>query len=374
MINHSAKNVRGTTIKKHKILILRPDGIGDLLNSTPAIALLRRCYPDAHIAVLVRPLNAEILIGNPDINEIIIYDKTGLHKKFKERLQFFYQLRQTRYDVAIVMYTAWWCNWTAYISGAKVRVGRYQKRFKRTLTHPYKRTYPKGTVHEIERNLDLARMICDSAMDEDIENKTCSANLVLNLSAEERQWARDNLNRMGITENDFLVCIHPGGSSFDKLWPEVSYAQIADRLIEQKGAKILLIHGPSESALAHNIQQFMTNNFIIYAPESLRQLSAMAERCHLFLCNDSGPMHIATALGVSTVAIFGPTDYVRWAPRHEYAVIARRDMPCWPCKAHKCSKNFECTKHLPVETVWEKIETLLTKLSYRSRTINIEIS
>ncbi|MFQ6042312.1 MAG: lipopolysaccharide heptosyltransferase II [Candidatus Poribacteria bacterium] len=335
-----------------KILILRPDGIGDLLNSTPAISLLRRSYPDAHITVLVQPLNAEILTGNPDVDEVLIYDRVGKHKRFGERLKFLHRLRKTGYDLVVVMYTSSWYNFLAYVSGAKYRVGRYQKRFKSALTHPSKKTYAKGTVHEVLRNLDLARIICD-------KEKSMDTRLVLNLSEEEKQWARDYLKRLGISEDDFLVCIHPGGSSFDKLWTEDGYAQVADRLVERFGAKILMFHGPSESKLASDIQQRMTHDVLIYAPESLRQLAALIDRCKLFICNDSGPMHIAAALDVPTVAIFGPTDHVRWAPRSPNAKIAHRDMPCWPCSAHKCKRNFECTKLLPVETVWEKIEALL---------------
>ncbi|MBM3239070.1 lipopolysaccharide heptosyltransferase II [Candidatus Poribacteria bacterium] len=349
-----------------KILILRPDGIGDLLNSTPAISLLRKSYPDAHITVFVRPLNAEILIGNPDVDEVLIYDRMGKHKRLLERLKFFHRLWKAGYDLAVVMYTASWYNLLAYVSGAKYRVGRYQKRFKSTLTHPSRQTYAKGTVHEVERNLDLVRRICDDEIASPSQ-KTKSFDLVLNLSVEENQWAYDFIQKFSISEDDFLVCIHPGGSSFDKLWTEDGYAQIADRLVNKFGAKILMLHGPSEAKLAIDIQQRMTHDVIpdtigmfhIYAPESLRQLAALINCCKLFICNDSGPMHIAAALNVPIVAIFGPTDHVRWAPRSPNAQIARRDMPCWPCSAHKCKNNFECTKLLPVETVWEKIETLL---------------
>ena len=341
-----------------KILILRPDGIGDLLNSTPAISLLRRSYPDAHIAVLVRPLNAEILIGNPDVDEVLIYDRTGEHKRLWERLKFFHRLRKTGYDLVVVMYTASWYNFLAYASGAKYRVGRYQKRFKSTLTHPCRQTYAKGTVHEVERNLDLVRIICDNEIASPSQNAK-SFDLVLNLSAEEKRWAHDYIQKLGISEDDFFVCIHPGGSSFDKLWTEDGYAQIADRLVNQFGAKILILHGHSESKLANDIQRRITHDVVICAPESLCQLAALINCCKLFVCNDSGPMHVAAALDVPTVAIFGPTDHVRWAPRSLNAKIARRNMPCWPCSAHKCKNSFECTKLLPVETVWEKIEALL---------------
>jgi len=335
-----------------KILVLRTDGIGDLLNSTPAISVLRQSYPESHVTVLASPRNAEMLVGNPDVDEILTYDK---HKRFRERLNFLLSLRRKSFDLAIAMYTSSWCNFAAWFSGAKYRVGRYQKRFKNTLTHSHKRTYSKGTVHETVRNLELVKPICDG------KNGTLfDGRLVLNLSPSEKGWARSWLKQVEISEDDFLAIVHPGASSFDKMWTEPSYAQISDMLINQYGAKVLILCSDSETELASNIRQnMMINEAIIHTPESLRLLAALINEARLFICNDSGPMHIAAALEVPTVAIFGTTDHIRWAPLSERAVIAIREMPCRPCSAHKCQREFECVKRLPVEMVWEKVESLM---------------
>jgi len=345
-----------------KILILRTDGIGDLLNSTPAISVLRQNYPDSHITVLASTRNAEMLLNNLNVNEMLIYDK---HKRkrcrlrlhlLRERLQFLLELRSKSFDLAIAMRTSSWCNSIAWFSGAKYRVGRYQKRFKRTLTHPHRQVYPKGTVHETVRNLELVKPICDSR---NVPTTFLDSRLVLNLSPAEEQWAQNWLKQVGICAGDVLAGVHPGASSFDKIWPEPFYARVSDMLINQYGAKILILCGPSESELASNILDNMANGAIIHSPKSLRQLAALINECAFFICNDSGPMHIASALNIPTVAIFGPTDHIRWAPLNENAAIARREMPCSPCSAHKCRREFECIKHLPVEAVWEKVKLLL---------------
>jgi heptosyltransferase-2 len=179
---------------------------------------------------------------------------------------------------------------------------------------------------------------------------------VLNLLADEIEGTRQLLTDWGIAPNDFLVGIHPGGSSFDKRWPEENYAQVADALVQEYGAKILILRGPDEAELERNLQSTVQSKSIGYAPGSIRELAALIKRCNLFVCNDSGPMHIAAALDVPTVAIFGPTDHVAWKPLSDAATIVRRDMPCWPCSAHKCKIGWECTKKLAVNTVWNEVE------------------
>ncbi|MYG05646.1 glycosyltransferase family 9 protein, partial [Candidatus Poribacteria bacterium] len=119
----------------NKMLVIRVDGIGDLLNSTPAIALLRENYPSAEITVLARPLNAPVLIGNPDVDRILIFDRDGKHSGLLARFQFYRELRRERFQLAVAMQTAMWTHLVAFLSGATYRLGRYQKRFRSTLTH-----------------------------------------------------------------------------------------------------------------------------------------------------------------------------------------------------------------------------------------------
>ncbi|MYE88295.1 lipopolysaccharide heptosyltransferase II [Candidatus Poribacteria bacterium] len=335
-----------------KILIVRNDGIGDLLNSTPAIALLRQNYADAEITVLAQPLNAPILVGNPDVDRVLIFDRENEHRGMRDRLRFYQNLRHDRYDLAVAMRTASWCNFVAFLSGARYRLGRHQKRFKNFLTHPWRGQYKKGKTHEVDRNFDLVRLICDGDVDR---------RLVLNLLDNEIAETERLLTDWEIASNDFLVGIHPGGSSFDKRWPEENYAQVANTLAHQYDAKILILRGPDEAELERNVQKALQSKSIAYAPKSIRELAALIKRCDFFVCNDSGPMHIAAALDVRTVAIFGPTDHVAWKPLSEEATIVRRDMPCWPCSAHKCKIGWECTKKLTVDTVWDKAEKWATE-------------
>ena len=326
-----------------KILIIRADGIGDLLNSTPAIALLRQNYRSAEITVLARPLNAPVLIGNPDVDRVLVYDRQGEHRQLSARLQFYRALRREKYHLVVAMQTATWPNLITFLSGATYRLGRYQKRFKSTLTHTWHGKYQKGETHEVDRNLELVRLICEGEG---------NRQLVFNLLPDEIVNAKARLASLGVKDDTFLIGIHPGGSSFDKRWPEKQFAELADRLSHHYNATILILRGPDEAGLTHNIQKLMQSDALAYAPKTIRELGALLSRCDLVVCNDSGPMHLAAALDVPTVAIFGPTDHVAWHPMSENASVVRRDMPCWPCSAHKCKIGWECTKKLPVEMVW----------------------
>ena len=328
----------------HKILIIRTDGIGDLLNSTPAIALLRQNYPSAEIVVLTRPLNASVLIGNPDVDRVLVFDRQGKHRHLTAQLKFYQSLRNEQFHLVVAMQTATISHLIAFLSGASYRLGRYQKRFKSTLTHAWQGKYRKGETHEVDRNLTLVKLVCKGEG---------TRKLVFNLLPDEITQAAAHLSSWEVRTDTFLIGIHPGGSSYDKRWPEKQYAELADKLVRQYNASILLLHGPDENELAQNIQKTMQSKTNIYAPKSIRELAALLSRCNMVVCNDSGPMHLAAALDVPTVAIFGPTDHVAWHPISENASIVRRDMPCWPCSAHKCKIGWECTKKLPVEMVWK---------------------
>ena len=327
-----------------KILVIRVDGIGDLLNSTPAISLLRENYPSAEITVLAQPRNAPVLIGNPDVDRILIFARDGEHRGLKARLRFYRALRRERFQLAVAMQTGMWSHLIAFLSGAPYRLGRYQKRFRSTLTHAWHGKYPKGETHEVDRNLELVRLVCEGEG---------TRKLKFHLLPNEIETAKAHLTSCGISADTFLIGIHPGGSSFDKRWPEKQYAALADRLGQQYNATILLLRGPEEAALTDNIQQAMQRLAIVHAPETIRELGALLSCCNLVVCNDSGPMHLAAALDVPMVAVFGPTDHIAWHPLSENAAIVRRDMPCWPCSAHKCKIGWECTKKLPIEPVWE---------------------
>ncbi|MBD3181413.1 lipopolysaccharide heptosyltransferase II [Candidatus Poribacteria bacterium] len=330
----------------NKILIIRNDGIGDLLNSTPAISALRKSYNKAKITVMAKYPCDEILFMNPDVDNILVYTARSLI----ERIQFLCKINRENYDMVVVLQNSSFCNFIASISCAKYRIGSKGKRFSFALTHKMKKEYSKGQRHEIQRNLDLVEIV---------GAYTDNLNLVFQLSEEERNWSSDYLRKNGIEENDKIIGIHPGGSSFDKLWPVKNFALVADSLVAKYNARILIFNGPQENDLMEKINGLIQSQYVNISGVSLRQFADILQKCSLFICNDSGPMHIAAALRVPTVAIFGPTDYIRWKPHNDKAVVVRLDTDCWPCSAHKCNKDYECIKALSVEKVLDAAVSIL---------------
>jgi heptosyltransferase-2 len=337
-----------------KILVIRNDGIGDILNSTPAISSLRRTYRDAFISMVAAPPAAELLLLNPNIDEIIVYDPGDAHKNLIAKAQFFKKLRSEQYDLAIVLQNSSRCNFIAYASGARYRIGRKSepKRFSSTLTDGVTESDPKGTKHEVDRNMDILRLIGV----ESVANKP-----EIYLSTEERAWARNFLRNEDVWARVAfpLIGIHPGGSSYDKLWLPENFAHVANSMVQDFDANVILFGGPGEYNMVNRIYDSMQKLPIVATGIRIRQLASLLEKCSLFICNDSGPMHIAAALRVNTVALFGPTDYVRWRPRNENAVVVKIDMDCSPCSAHKCKRNFICMKQLPVSDVLEAGRSIL---------------
>lgn len=324
----------------NKILIIRNDGIGDMLNSTPAISALRVSYPNARISVFSKFPASEVLRFNPHVDEVIAHDDGGFLKKLK----LVKQIRSNNYDLAVVLQNSSECNLLAYLSGAKYRLGRKGKRFSSMLTHRVELKDQKGTKHEVERNLDVVRLIGVKEIDQ---------RLFFILSDEEKVLAREFLKHHGLMER--FAGIHPGGSSFDKLWQAEKFAIISDKLHTEFGLDILLFCGPNEQNLVKEFKSKISVPFVLASQISLRMMSALIEKCSIFICNDSGPMHIASALNVPTVAIFGPTDHIRWGPLSENAIVVRKEVNCWPCSAHKCKSEFYCIKSLTVEEVWDGI-------------------
>ncbi|HGJ66844.1 TPA: glycosyltransferase family 9 protein [bacterium] len=343
-----------------RILIIRTDGIGDVLNSTPAISALRQTYQNAHISIVVKPHGAEILSNNPDIDEIIVYNPKTDDKGLIGKIKFLKRLGLGNYDATIVLHNSSMGNLMAYASRAKIRIGRKSesKGFSNTLTHWVNNHDPKGTKHEIDRNIDIVNLL---------NVKSVSKQLKFYLTDGEKEYAERFLHDHAFADEKkaenpifHLVGMHPGGSSYDKLWTPDGFIEIADRLVGEFNARIMLFGGPNEVKLVQNITDNITYPIITAFGVSLRQFASLLNRCSLFICNDSGPMHIASALNIPTIAIFGPTDYVRWRPNNKKSLVVRKEMDCWPCSAHKCKKNYECTKTLPVSQVWDAIIKLST--------------
>ncbi|MDD4980295.1 MAG: lipopolysaccharide heptosyltransferase II [Candidatus Omnitrophica bacterium] len=343
-----------TSQKYKRILIVRTDRIGDVLLSTPAIKALRDNYPSAYIAMMVNPYAKDILEGNPYIDEVILYDKDIKHKSWHRSLRFALNLKKKKFDLAIVLHPANRVHLIAFIAGIPQRIG-YNRKLGFLLTDRIKHTKQSGQKHESEYILDLVRYL-------GIEPK--DKNLLMPLKPESENWAEELLRQEGIKKTDQLLAIHPAASCPSKVWPNERFSEVADRLIAKYGFKVLVVAGPKDIKIAQEVIKKISHPAINLAGKaSVSQLASILKRCRLFISNDSGPVHIASALGTPVISIFGRNQKglspLRWGPLGKKDKFLHKDAGCIECLAHNCLKGFACLKAISVDDVVNATDEIL---------------
>lgn len=206
--------------------------------------------------------------------------------------------------------------------------------------------------HEVERMLDIVKLLGEVSQDFKLE---------ISISQYDRDVISDLLNNNSVSYSDFLIALAPGFGNPTRGWYPERWAQLCDRLVSKYNAKIILIGGLKEVNLANQISNLMKEKPIMIAGKiTIAQTAALIERCHLVITNDSGPMHIAAAVGANIVALFGPGDYNRIRPYGDADkfVIVSKNIDCAPCYKVEC-KDHRCMKDVTVDDVFKAVERIL---------------
>ncbi|OGW94480.1 MAG: lipopolysaccharide heptosyltransferase II [Omnitrophica bacterium RIFCSPLOWO2_01_FULL_45_24] len=344
--------VRGQKYKK--ILIVRMDKIGDLVLSTPAIKAVRDTYPDSYIAVLVRPYAREIIEGNPYINEVITYDKTNGDKGLLKNIRFILNLRKKKFDLALVLHPKNRTHIFLFLAGIPARIG-YDKKLGVLLTKKIPHIKQYGLKHEIDYTLDLLRYI-------GVEPKEKALYVPVNKASEKKIGGIFAEN--GISEDDMVITIHPGSSCPSKRWRAEHFAKVADSLAQNYKAKIVIIAGPGDKDFGDKTAELMKSKKTnLSCKTTIADLASILKRTRLFISNDSGPVHIACAVGAPTIAIFGRNDRglspTRWRPVGEHDIALHKDIGCETCLSHNCALGFACLEAITEEEVLQAAEKIL---------------
>ena len=186
----------------------------------------------------------------------------------------------------------------------------------------------------------------------------------LPLKPESEKWVKELFRQEGIREADRLLAIHPAASCPSKIWPPERFAQTADKLAQNYGFKILVIAGPKDVKLAEALVKHLRSSVINLAGKtSITQLASLLKRCSLFISNDSGPVHIASAIGTPVISIFGRNQAGlsprRWEPVGLKDRILHKEAGCVECLAHNCQKQFACLKAISMEDVVSVADSIL---------------
>ena len=349
----------------NNVVVIRPDHLGDLLLSAPAIRRLRELLPGAKIALLVGPWNQEAAEHIPGIHEVLTldfpwFDRRPKRARWEPYLLLFREaerLRAYAWDTAVVLrHDFWWGAMLAARAGIPRRIGYAMPETRPFLTQsvPF-----DPDQHAVAQDLRLV----EAALSGEGASPRTSA-LEFSLSPEEEAFAEDWLGRS--RPSGPLVAVHPGAGAPVKRWPTARFAALVVELAEAHGATVVLTGAASEQALVEAVASEAGGvRPLCLIGAGLGQLAAALRRCALAIGVDSGVMHLAEAVGVPTVRLYGPADPAHFGPWREPSrhCVVRAELPCVPCDRLDFSPQelplHPCIRAITVSAVLKAAEPFL---------------
>lgn len=339
----------------NNILVRGTNWIGDAVMNTPALCAIRSSFPGARITILVTPLVAQLFTPHDWVDEVLVYDRQGRHKGIAGRLRIARELRARRFDLAILLQNAIDAALITTLAGIPRRMGTRTDGRGFLLTHGFNQKVLDPHLHHVNYYLEMLQSFGIGCAEK---------RLLLCLTQAEREAARERLAAAGVAPGDFLIGINPGAAyGSAKRWYPDRFAAAGAELARRWGGKLLILGGPTEVAIARDIEAALPGPCLNVAGTlNVRELMALIERCNFFISNDSGPMHIAAAFSVPLVAIFGPTDHRATYPFSGNSVVVRKDVDCAPCHKRECPTDHRCMKAVLAEDVVAAAEKLITAM------------
>jgi len=337
-----------------RILIFNVNWLGDVLFSTAAIRNIRRNYTSSYIACVIPSRCYPILKGNPYLDEVIIFDEQDRHKGVLAKLNFVSLLKSRKFDIVFLLHRSFSRALICRLAGIAERIGHITKKRAFLLT---KKIVPpkKDSLHRIDYYLDVIEKAGLRVEDRYLD---------FIFTPEDKNHVDDFLTLNAVQKDDFLVAVNPGGNWMPKRWPKEYWAQLSDNLISQFKAKVVITGSISDLPLANQIKQMMKQEPLVACGVfNIKQLGALAKLSDLFITADTGPLHIANAVGAKKIiAIFGPTAKEITGP---YPVtntaILQKDVGCIiPCYKVHCQDN-RCMKAVTPDDVLTEAKKVLRK-------------
>ena len=291
-----------------RILILRMGPLGETLLTTPVIRALRRRFPEAYIAYMVAPGREDLVSENPNLDEVIAYS-VSIPKLI-------YDMAKRSFQMVVVLQPTFRLVLHTFVARIPVRIGFETNSGQGRLLHV---AVPNNIAqHETARYLDVVRGI-------GIEPDNEVPEMFVNIAAQ--RWAGDFLAGAGVPSDCPLIGLNPGSGSESRRWSKAGFAQVGNRLHQKYNAQIFITAGDAEGTLPHEVADLMSCSPIILTGTTPMQLGAMLQKFHLYISNDTGPMHMSTAVKTPTIALFGASNPRQWGPHWQpHTVIARETM------------------------------------------------
>lgn len=345
-----------------RILVRAPNWIGDAVMCLPAVAALKAAYPDAEITALTRGRAVPVFENNPAIAEVMEYDAGGRHKGVTGRLRLRKEIKARGFDMAVLFQNAFDAAFVSFISGIPERIGYARDLRRRFLTRPVAVTAEIKKRHQVFYYLNIIKEL-------DAEEASKPPTPVIRLKEEEIRWAGEFLRQNGIKKEveplqGALIGAAPGASYGPaKRWPAAGFAEALRRLSEEYNGVPVIFGGVDDAEACRDAAELIAGRVINLAGRTtLRQCMALLSRLKVFVTNDSGLMHVAAALGVPTVAVFGSTDAALTGPVGRAVRVVEKKMECAPCFKRECAYgHYRCLKGVDAADVITAARSLLNE-------------
>ncbi|MBI5236477.1 MAG: lipopolysaccharide heptosyltransferase II [Deltaproteobacteria bacterium] len=342
--------------KEKKCLIVRaPNWIGDAVLCTPALGALRRLYPVAAITVLAKPSVAPVFQNSPDVTDIMVYDDKDAHKGIAGRVRLSGEIRKRRFDVAVLFQNAFDAAFLSFISGIPERIGFARDLRGPLLTKAVTATKEIKAAHQVYYYLHLIEAMGGAV------SGNASPRPRLYVTRDERKWAKAYLKTYGLAGRP-LVGVSPGASYGQaKRWLPERFAKAVAELGRRHNAATIIFGAQEDVEAVSIVERLLPFPCVNCAGKlTLRQFMALLIELDIFIANDSGPMHLGSALGVPTIGIFCSTDPALTGPVGAHARAVLNRVPCSPCFKRTCRfGHYDCLASVSVDMVIEAAEALM---------------
>ncbi|MDZ7337136.1 MAG: lipopolysaccharide heptosyltransferase II [candidate division KSB1 bacterium] len=338
-----------------RVLVIRFSSIGDIVLASPLLRALARTFPSADIDFATKEEFADLVRFSPYVHEVLVLPKGG---KWRELERLRQEVKARRYDVIVDIHK----NFRSFyvrLGAGPGKVLRYRKwRWARTLLIVAKKNVYPGVVPVYQRYLAAVGVL-------GVKGDGRGPEVFLDPGA--RQRVQNRLEQVGFMTHPLRVAIVPGAGFCTKRWLPERFAEVADSLAERHQSGALILGDAGDRAIAQEVASHMqTPHLNLAGALSLMESAAALDCCDLVLCNDTGLMHIAAALGKCVVAIFGPTtEELGFFPFGGLTRVVQKDLPCRPCSAMgstRCPKrHFRCMRDISAQEVVAAAEELLSK-------------
>lgn len=332
----------------HNILIRMPNWLGDAVMATPIIKDIRDKWPKANITALCQgKAIGALLVGNPYLNEIFTFSRPNIFLYREQQRDLIARIIQGRYDLGVVLPNSFSSAWWLWRGKVRRRIGFSSLTREFLLTDPILVPREKGKEHQV---ITYKRLLLPLGI------SLSSTAPALYTTQEEKDAAKELLAQYRIPPNTTLIGINAHAAyGSAKCWPKERFRALIEKLSTRANTYIICFADEIGASLVHELCANLPPNVIDLADNTtIRELIALIEQCALFLSNDSGPMHIAAALKVPLVALFGSTNPIATGP-YKHGQVIHKQVECSPCYKRTCPIDFRCMRRIEIDEVYNAI-------------------